>query len=75
MESVNYIHRLLVFWGSIRVMKKETMVRLTAIEFLVIFMLSIAAVDTYGCSLVFIWSIAVSLLWYIIFFIANGVIS
>lgn len=56
-------------------MKKDTILRLTASEFLLIMMISVAAVETYDCHIVPIISLIVAALWWIIFFVANGVYS
>ena len=56
-------------------MKKNTLLRLTAIEFSFIMLVSIAAVEAYDCHIIFVASLLVSFAWYIYFFIANGVIS
>ena len=56
-------------------MKKSTMVRLTALEFFVAILVSIAAVDAYDCHMVFVVSLGISILWFIIFSIANGILN
>lgn len=56
-------------------MKKDTLIRLTAAEFLVAILISIAAVEAYDCHIIFVGSLVVSLLWYLVFFVANGIIN
>jgi len=52
---------------------KNRILRLTAAEFLVVFLISLAAVEAYDCHPVFVFSIIISLGWFIIFGLANGV--
>ena len=54
-------------------MSKNTLLRITAIEFLAAILISLAAVEAYDCHIVFVGSVIASIAWYIMFGIANGV--
>lgn len=54
---------------------KSLLIRLTAAEFIVTFCMAMSATEAYGCHGVFIGSIVISLVWYIIFLVANGVLG
>ena len=54
---------------------KSLVVGLTAAEFLVTFIMSLAAVETYGCHGIFIGALVISLIWFIVFLIANDIIN
>ena len=56
-------------------MKKTTMIRITAVEFLVSILISIAAVDAYDCHLVLVVCLMISILWFVYFAIANGILN
>lgn len=54
---------------------KSLLIKLTAAEFIVTFCMALSAAEAYGCHGVFIWSIVISLVWYIIFLVANGILG
>ena len=52
---------------------KNRLLSLTAAEFLVALLISLAAVEAYDCHMVFVFSIITSVSWFIIFGLANGI--